>query len=64
MYSLKKTIPYTDTPKISKMMKECSCRAVSDKMNMGVVEKKKILRHRSLSYKNGDGPECVPAPPG
>jgi hypothetical protein len=45
-----KTIPYADMPGISRMMKECSYRAVSDKMDVGVVEKKKILRHRSSSY--------------
>jgi hypothetical protein len=44
-----KTIPYADMPGISRMMKEYSCRAVSDTMDVSVVEKKKILRHHSSS---------------
>jgi len=50
MFSLKKTIPYTDIPRISGMMKEYSSRAVSDKMDVCLVEKKLILLHRSSSF--------------
>jgi hypothetical protein len=34
IFSLGKTIPYTDIPRISGMMKESSSRAVSDKMDV------------------------------
>jgi hypothetical protein len=54
MFSLKKTIPYTDIPRISGMMKEYSSRAVSDKMDVCLVEKKLILLHRSSSYEMGE----------
>jgi hypothetical protein len=50
MFSLGKTIPYTDIPGISGMMKDYSSRAVSDKMDVCLVEKKLILLHRSSSY--------------
>jgi hypothetical protein len=50
MFSLKKTIPYTDIPEISRMMKGCSSRAISDRIDVCLVEKMLILLHRSSSY--------------
>jgi hypothetical protein len=50
MFSLKKTIPYPDIPKISRMMKEYSSRAVFDKMDVFLVKKKLIFSHRFSSF--------------
>jgi hypothetical protein len=50
MFSLKKTIPYTDIPKISRGMKDYASMAISDKMAVCLVEKKLILFHRSSSF--------------
>jgi hypothetical protein len=50
---IEKTIRYTDIPGISRMMKGYSSRAVYDKMDGCLVEKKSILFHRSSSYSMG-----------